>query len=111
MEEDNEVQNLCIDHTEVNKQMYIIYAFKILKLIVGILGVSYFIGIIWYISCDLYNRYEYEYYDKGVPFYYLKHRSADDDGGIIDMIGASTDLEYFINGTLIRCSNYPKKSV
>lgn len=93
--------------------MYIIYGFKILKLIVGILGVSYFIGIFWYIMCDLYNRYEYQYYDKGVPFYYLKHAIGADDGGIVDMLAADagTDLEYFINGTLIRCANYPKESV
>ena len=110
MKEDNEAENLCIDHTKVDKQMYIIYSFKTLKLIVFILGCSYFIGIFWYIMCDLYNRYEYQYYDKGVPFYYLKHVTGD-DGGLLHEIAEEGDLEYFINGTLIRCANYPAKSV
>lgn len=74
--------------------MYIIYSFKTLKLIVFILGCSYFIGIFWYIMCDLYNRYEFEYYEKGVPAFF--------QGTDSEHIG-----HYSINGTQIRCANIP----
>ena len=51
--------------------MYLIYAFRFFKLIIFILGSSYFVGMFWYIACDLNNynnihkklkdpEYEYE---------------------------------------------------
>ena len=46
--------------------------------------------------CDLYNRYEFEYYEKGVPAFF--------QGGV-DSDGMTE--HYSINGTQIRCSNIP----
>ena len=92
---------MCIDHTEVDKQMYIIYGFKTLKLIIFILGSSYFIGIFWYIMCDLYNRYHFEHFDKGIPFFFQNQYFTDYDESV------EVFKEATLNGTLLRCSNIP----
>jgi hypothetical protein len=46
---------MYLDKTLINTQLYIIYVFRTVKLIIFILGSSYFIGMFWYIICDL-NR-------------------------------------------------------
>ena len=51
----NLVENMYLDKTLINTQLYIIYVFRTVKLIIFILGSSYFIGMFWYIICDL-NR-------------------------------------------------------
>jgi hypothetical protein len=63
LDEDHDLQeNMYLDHTMINMQMSIIQTFKTFKLIIFILGSSYFIGMFWYIVCDLNNiqrrRYE-----------------------------------------------------
>ena len=49
MEEDSNY----IDFLQLNRQLYIIYRFRMFKLSLSILGVSYFVGIFWYTVCDL----------------------------------------------------------
>ena len=44
---------MCVDQTQIMRQFVIIYLFKTFKLIITILGTSYFIGMFWYIMCDL----------------------------------------------------------
>lgn len=41
------------DHTGIDTQINIIYTFRIIKLVITILGTSYFLGLFWYIVCDL----------------------------------------------------------
>ena len=45
--------------------------------------------------CDLYNRYEFEYYERGVPAFF----QGSHDKEHVD--------HYSINGTQIRCANIP----
>ena len=42
-----------IDFIQINRQLKIIYCFQLFKLSMTIFGVSYFMGMIWYIICDL----------------------------------------------------------
>ena len=42
-----------IDFLQLNRQLYIINRFQMIKLSLTILGVSYFVGIFWYTICDL----------------------------------------------------------
>ena len=46
-------KNNEIDNNNIMKILRIGYLFKTFKLVVIILSVSYFIGIFWYIFCDL----------------------------------------------------------
>jgi hypothetical protein len=61
LEDDKEAtkENIFIDQTQINTQMYLIYAFRFFKLIIFILGSSYFVGMFWYIVVDL-NNYSNE---------------------------------------------------
>ena len=47
-----------IDDTQITFKKKILYAFKILKLSITIIGVSYFTGMFWYIVCDLMKNQE-----------------------------------------------------
>jgi hypothetical protein len=43
------------DHSKIMRTLIIIYAYKITKLITVILFIAYFIGIVFYIFCDITN--------------------------------------------------------
>ena len=43
------------DHSKIMRTLIITYAYKISKLIMVILFITYFIGIVFYIYCDITN--------------------------------------------------------
>lgn len=63
-------ENIFVDQTKINLQMYYIYGFRFFKLIIFILGSSYFVGMFWYIACDLnnYNNQQRSLKDESYKF-------------------------------------------
>ena len=48
-------EETCIDHTEITTEIAINYVFMVLKLVLTTFNAAYFIGIFWYILCNLYH--------------------------------------------------------
>jgi len=59
------------DNNKIMLQIYIMYIFRVLRLVVFILFLSYFLGAMWYIATDLFTDQDddkftfYNYYDLG----------------------------------------------
>lgn len=57
-------ENIDIDNNNIAKLIIINFLFRIVKLIIIIFNISYFLGFLWYIFCDLgldidsYNMYD-----------------------------------------------------
>ena len=46
-------ENIAIDNNNIAKLIIINFMFRIVKLIIIIFNISYFLGFLWYIFCDL----------------------------------------------------------
>jgi hypothetical protein len=51
-------ENIDIDQNKIMTIIFISYCFKILRLIILIILVSYFLGIVFYIYCDITRSFE-----------------------------------------------------
>lgn len=56
--------NIEIDQNSVDEVMIISFIVRIIKLVIVIFCLAYFIGIIYYIYCDITNDFVYIYTDK-----------------------------------------------
>jgi len=50
-------EDIAQDHNKMSVFMYISYSLKTLKLIVLILNVSFFLGVLWLIFCEVSTDY------------------------------------------------------
>ena len=95
-----------VDHTGIDSQIKIITSFKMTKLIITILGTSYFLGLFWYIVCDLKEIIDPE------PFNFLVRYFKDSDGAyrrsITCMYYAFTSLSTVGFGDLHPINNFER---
>ena len=67
--EDEEIANeIILDNNNIMTMLYIGNSFKVLKLVIVIFMVSYFIGIFFYIWCDLTDNHEDNGFGTGENF-------------------------------------------
>ena len=67
--EDEEIaEEINLDNNNIMTMLYIGNSFKVFKLVIVIFMVSYFIGIFFYIWCDLTNYNEDDGYGTGENF-------------------------------------------
>ena len=70
---------MIIDHTKLNMQLNIISCFKTYRLMLIIFGISYFIGIVFFIFADLVNDIPIskpDYHEHFIQFYNLDVMSS-----------------------------------